>query len=78
MKKKFTGLIVFITVLICTLALAACGGQSAFEEMKNRRKDIDFQLLPDYKIVCDIKGETFTGKAPSAGIRLSQGRALTP
>ena len=36
MKKKFTGLIVLITALICTLILASCGGQSAFEEIKNR------------------------------------------
>lgn len=64
MKKKLTSLIVLITVLICTLILASCGGQSAFEEMKNRRNDINFHLLPDYKIVCDIKGETFTGKSP--------------
>ena len=68
MKKELASLIVLITALICTLILASCGGQSAFEEIKNRRNDIDFQLLPDYKIVCDIKGETFTGKAPSYSV----------
>ena len=68
MKKKLTGIIVLITDLICTLILASCGGQSAFEEIENSRNDIDFQLLPDYKIVCDIKGKTFTGKAPSYSV----------
>ena len=68
MKKKLTSLIVLIAALICTLILASCGGQSAFEEIKNRRNDIDFQLLPDYKVVCDIKGETFKGKAPSYSV----------
>lgn len=35
MKKKFTGLIVLITALICTLVLMSCGSQSsAFKEIK--------------------------------------------
>lgn len=51
---------------VCIFAFAGCGSSVVIGSLK--RYGIDTRLLNDYEIVYEIKGETFTGRAPSYGI----------
>ncbi len=50
-------------LLVCILAFGGCKSQNVIKRLKNRY-NVDTQLLDGYKIVCDIEGETFGGRAP--------------
>ena len=57
---------ILVLQLVCIFAFTGCRSSHAFENLE--RHNVDTQLLKDYKIVCDIKGETFTGRAHSYGV----------
>lgn len=55
---------IFVIMLIQVLALLAltgCGDETVIKRLDNY--GIDTSLLKEYRIVCDIKGDTFTGQA---------------
>lgn len=56
----------FILQLVCIFAFTGCGNSHIIDSLK--RHSVDTDLLSDYEIVCDIKGETFTGRANSYGV----------
>ena len=62
-KKLLVPLLILIS---CIFTFAGCECSNIFDCLK--RHNIDTTLLIDYKIVCDIKGETFTGRAHSYGV----------
>lgn len=65
MKAK--QLLISLLVLIsCIFTFAGCGSSTILDSLK--RHSIDIELLNNYEIVCDIKGETFTGRAHCYGI----------
>ena len=64
---KVKKLLILLLILIsCIFAFAGCGSSNAINSVK--RHNIDTKLLNDYEIVCDVKGETFTGRAPCYGV----------
>lgn len=65
MKVKKLLMPLFI-LIICIFTFAGCGSSHIFVSLK--RHNIDIALLNDYKIVYDIKGKTFTGRADSYGV----------
>lgn len=64
--KSKINVALLISSLICTLVCVGCGSANVINVLKMH--NVDAALLNDYKIVCDIKGETFTGRAPSYGV----------
>lgn len=64
MKSRLKKIIVFLVLqFVCIFAFTGCVNSTVIERLKNRY-GVDTQLLTDYEIVCDIKGDTFTGRAP--------------
>ena len=71
MKLKSKIIMIFLVMqLVCIFALTGCGSSTPHIFYSLERQNIDTQLLKDYEIVCDIKGETFTGIAPCYGVIL--------
>lgn len=67
MKSKIKRYIAFLVLqLVCIFAFAGCGQSHVLDSLKSH--NIDTKLLKDYEIVCDIKGETFTGRAQCYGV----------
>lgn len=62
---KKTAVLVLLP-LVCIFAFAGCGKPHVIDSLKRHR--IDTELLNENEMVCDIKGETFTGRAPSYGV----------
>ena len=60
-------LVLLLIVLSCIVAFAGCNKNAA---VMNRLDmyGVDTQLLDDGKVVCDIVGETFTGRATCYGV----------
>lgn len=67
MKMRSKKIVVLLILqLVCIFAFTGCGSLRIIDSLK--RHSVDTNLLSDYKIVCDIKGETFTGRANSYGV----------
>ena len=66
MKKLLR--IITLTLAFCCMAtiFAACGKSTVITRLE--RHNINTKLLENYEIVCDIIGETFTGRAPSYAV----------
>ena len=69
MKSRLNKILVFLILqLVCIFAFTACGSPHIMDSLN--RHNVDYQLWNDYEIVCDIKGETFTGRAHCYGVIL--------
>lgn len=69
MKFRLRKIAVIVSLLfVCLFAFTGCGRSHMIDCLK--RHSVDTTLLSDYEIVCDIKGETFTGRANSYGVLL--------
>lgn len=67
MKRKIIiALSVVVSAVVFAFGLTACKSSAVLDNFD--RHNVDTRLLKDYKIVCDIKGETFTGRANSYGV----------
>lgn len=64
---KVKTLLIPLFILISFIATFA-GCRSSYIIVSLKRHNIDITLLNNYKIVYDIKGETFTGRADSYGV----------
>lgn len=62
-KKLLISLMILIS---CIFTFTSCRSYAVLDCLD--RHNIDTTLLKDYKIVYDIKGETFTGRANSYGV----------
>jgi len=61
MKQKVKRIVFFLLPLVCVLAGCVRANTLKWLEV---RYEIDINLLYDYEILCDVKGDTFTGRAP--------------
>lgn len=67
MKSTFKKILIFLALqIVCVFAFSGCGGSAVIDSLK--RHGIDTKLLDGCEIVYEVKGETFTGRAPSYGI----------
>lgn len=67
MKSKILKVSLFLVLqLVCLFAFVGCGSSTVIDSLK--RHNIDTKLLSNYELACDIKGETFTGRAPCYGV----------
>ena len=57
-KKLLT---ILVLSVLCVFAFAGCGNSGVRGRLKDR--GVDTKLWNDYQIVCDVKGETFAGRA---------------
>lgn len=51
---------------VCVFAITGCAGSAVMDSLDMH--NIDTGLFTGYKIECDIKGETFTGRAACYGV----------
>lgn len=63
-RKSFISLI--LLQIMCVIVFVGCGKSTVITRLE--RYNINTKLLENYEIVCDIKGETFTGRAPSYAV----------
>lgn len=67
MKFRLRKIAVIVSLLfVCLFSFTGCRNSHIIDSLK--RHSIDTNLLNDYDIVCDLKGETFTGRANSYGV----------